>query len=407
LPPAAAPSAASFTHRAPFPTTFAGSNAAAASHQHQHQHAAATQQHQQHQQHQQGHHGRKWTTVLQQQQQQQHEGPYAYSPAPSVAPVGGLLSQLQERQAQRQRERVRDLLLRAVGGAGQGGGAGTQVLERPAATQAPVQTEQLQQGGVEVASPEWFTTWMDGDSETAAAAAGTLLTAPPAPAAFVAGEGSPYEEGMVLMEGQQAEQEPEQEEQEEEEEEMFRYQAAVTLLMDTYLGPVAGPRPVPVSAPTATVVAIRPPLRTGAPAAVVTRPAWSLSPSELQQQQQQQQQQQHQHQQRQQRQAGLLTRAVRGYTSLLEKHYHLVSFLQATLLGVIGDMIAQCIETAMARGGLGGLLARGFRPNLVRTGNVALLAAVIGAWGFVTQICLSISIRITRTYIYTHKNTLT
>ena len=243
------------------------------------------------------------------------------------------------------------------------------------------------------ASPEGLTTtWMDSGD---AAAAGTLLAPPSSPpaAAFAAGEGSPYpyegsmggaaghQEAGGVMEG--AAQAPA------EEEVLFRYQGAATLLMDTYLGPVAT-RPVPVtpvnhSTMSATVVAIRPPLRTGARAAAVpvgvARPAWSLTPSEAQQLQQHQQQQQLQQQQHKQRQAaGLLTRAVRGYTSLLERHYHLVSFLQATLLGVVGDTIAQGIEAAMAGGGLAGALARGFRPNLVRTGNVAFLAAIIGMW---------------------------
>jgi len=74
----------------------------------------------------------------------------------------------------------------------------------------------------------------------------------------------------------------------------------------------------------------------------------------------------------------------------LETHFFLTSLVQATVLGICGDIAAQNVEV-LVRGGLlraggleGGIVAgvqrllQGFKPDWVRTRNVAVLTTAIG-----------------------------
>lgn len=79
-----------------------------------------------------------------------------------------------------------------------------------------------------------------------------------------------------------------------------------------------------------------------------------------------------------------LGRSVRAglsaYSGLLERHYHVMSIVQGTLLGVLGDAIAQAVEVAMM-GPAGGLVGAGFRLNLGRSFNIGLMSLLIGKKG--------------------------
>ncbi|GAB5036337.1 mpv17-like protein [Nannochloropsis oceanica] len=85
----------------------------------------------------------------------------------------------------------------------------------------------------------------------------------------------------------------------------------------------------------------------------------------------------------------LLSKLFAGYSNLLETHFFLTSLVQATVLGICGDIAAQNVEV-LVRGGLlraggleGGIVAgvqrllQGFKPDWVRTRNVAVLTTAI------------------------------
>lgn len=71
----------------------------------------------------------------------------------------------------------------------------------------------------------------------------------------------------------------------------------------------------------------------------------------------------------------LLSRVIDGYSRLLEKYYHTMSVVQGTVLGLLGDLIAQGVEAAMANSWA---LSTPFTPNLSRTFNVGLMSLLIG-----------------------------
>lgn len=79
----------------------------------------------------------------------------------------------------------------------------------------------------------------------------------------------------------------------------------------------------------------------------------------------------------------VLSRVIDGYSRLLEKYYHTMSVVQGTVLGLLGDLIAQGVEAAMANSWA---LSTPFTPNLSRTFNVGLMSLLIGTclftgWG--------------------------
>jgi hypothetical protein len=71
-----------------------------------------------------------------------------------------------------------------------------------------------------------------------------------------------------------------------------------------------------------------------------------------------------------------LRAALRKYDSLLRNHYHVVSFAQASTLGITGDVLAQGIERMMGRSG-GADRPRGSWLRLRRTAQVGVLSMVI------------------------------
>ncbi|CAM9407652.1 unnamed protein product, partial [Phaeothamnion confervicola] len=84
----------------------------------------------------------------------------------------------------------------------------------------------------------------------------------------------------------------------------------------------------------------------------------------------------------------MLGGAMRSYDRLLREHYYKVNFLQATTLGVTGDLIAQCVERISGRvpppcvggGEGGGVVVRRRAPfglDLRRTADVGILTMII------------------------------